>query len=99
MGIIILNLLLSEERPIKSTCQENTQTTRKLPKPQESHSIRIDLPVSLKSSDNTDSRAREKCGECLSPSPNSERQPDNCSHLKRETQRDSLREMPSLEES
>jgi hypothetical protein len=26
--------LLSEQRPINSTCQGNTQTTRKLPRPQ-----------------------------------------------------------------
>merc|ERR1712086_798134 len=99
MGIIILNLFLSEKRLINSTCQENTQTTRKHPRPQESHSIRIDFLMSLKPSVLTDLRVREKCGEFNSPLLSLERLQDPSSLLKKETQREFSKVTPSLEES
>ena len=50
------------------------------------------------SSASTGSRINEKFGESISPSPNSERQLVNSSPLKRKTQGDCLKELPSLEE-
>merc|ERR1711865_1210 len=99
MGIIILNLFLSEHRLIISACQGNTQTTRKHPRLQESLSIRIDFLMSLKPSVLTDLRVREKCGEFNSPLLSLERQLEPFSLLKIETQREFSKVTLSLEES
>merc|ERR1711865_293149 len=98
-NIIILNLLLSEKRLINSPCQENTQTTRKLPRLQESLSIRIDFSMSSRLSVPTVLRVREKCGESNSPLPSLERLLEPFLLLKIEIQREFSRVMLSLEES